>query len=180
MFHLKGRHSQYLGFSPISPFSKASPACSTSSFFPRREVPKSLLKSRLELWQSPGGIIKLWEEIICLPAPPPATSSSPSVSTTRTLHWARLGRLGNAIKALSSSGVANPEDSSVQAEILMRHPEGPVLEDSDLPITWFSRPLRLSLRILYSPSGFQLRAQHLLAFGCSVWFYGYNGSRLLT
>ena len=53
--------------------------------------------------------------------------------TTRALHWAMLGRIGNAMKALSSSGVANPEDSAVQAEIRKRHPEGPVLLDSDLP-----------------------------------------------
>lgn len=45
-----------------------------------------------------------------------------------------LDQISNAIKALSSSGVANPEDSSTaQAEILNCHSEGPVLADFDLP-----------------------------------------------
>ena len=130
-----------------------------------REVPKSLLKSRLKAWQSQGGIIKLWEEIQGLPAHS-ATSSAPSLSTTR----ARLGRLGNAIKAISSSGVADPEDSSVQAEILKRHSEGPVLLDADLPdlspaITVTEHLVLKALKAFpkgSSPGGFQLRAQHLL------------------
>ena len=136
---------------------------------PKREVPKSLLKSRLKAWQSQGGIIKLWEEIQGLPAHS-ATSSAPSLSTTRALHWARLGQLSNAIKAISSSGVADPEDSSVQAEILKRHPEGPVLLDTDLPdlspaITVTEHLVLKALKAFpkgSSPGGFQLRAQHLL------------------
>ena len=77
------------------------------------EVPKSLLKSYLKMWQSQGGIVKLWKEIEELLAPSPVSSSAPSISTTRALHWAKLGRLRNAIKALSSSGAANPEESVV-------------------------------------------------------------------
>ena len=116
---------------------------------PKREVPKSQLKSHLKLWQSEGGIIKLWKEIQGLPTHP-AASSTPSISTSRALHWARL--------------------SSVQAEILKRHPEGPVLMDSDLPdlspaITVTDYLVLKALRAFpkgSSPGGFQLRAQHLL------------------
>ena len=76
----------------------------------------------------------------------------------------------HAIKALFSSGVANPEDSSMQAEILKPHPEGPVLMDSDLPdlSPGISVPDHLVLKALKafpkgsSPGSFQLRAQHLL------------------
>ena len=97
-------------------------------------VPQSLLKSCLKLGQSQGGIIKLWEEIIGLPAHPPATSGALSMSTAKALPWTRLERLGNAIKALSSSGVANPEDSlTAQAEIIKCYPEGPALVVFDLP-----------------------------------------------
>ena len=56
------------------------------------------------------------------------------MSTAKLLPWTRLERLGNAIKALSSSCVANPEDSlTAQAEILKCYPEEPVLADFDLP-----------------------------------------------
>ena len=129
-----------------------------------------MLKSRLKIWQSQGGIIKLWEEIQGLPAHS-AISNSPSISTTRTLHWARLGRLGNAIiKAMSSSGVADPEDELVQAEILKRHPKGPVLLDADLPdltpVITVTDHLVLKALMAFpkgsNPGGFQLRAQHLL------------------
>ena len=128
-----------------------------------------MLKSCLKIWQSQGGIIKLWEEIQGLPAHS-STSNSPSISTTRALHWARLGRLGNAIKAMSSSGVADPEDELVQAEILKRHPKGPVLLDADLPdltpaITVTDHLVLKALKAFpkgSSPGGFQLRAQHLL------------------
>ena len=120
------------GFVQLALFPKAVLRASPQHSPPKREIPKSLLKSCLKVWQSQGGIIKLWEEIQGLPAHS-ATSSAPSVFTTRALHWARLGRLGNAIKAISSSGVADPKDSSVQAEILKRNPDGPVLLDADLP-----------------------------------------------
>ena len=87
----------------------------------RCEVPKSLLKSHPKLWQSQDGITNLWWEIEGVPTHPPANSEVPPASDARSLHWARLDRLGNAIKVLSSSGEANLEDSSVQAEILKRH-----------------------------------------------------------
>ena len=157
------------GFVQLALFPKAVLRAPPQHSPPKREVPKSQLKSRLKLWQSEGGIIKLWKEIQGLPAHP-AASSTPSISTSRALHWARLGRFGNAIKALSSSGVADPHDSSVQAEILKRHPEGPVLMDSDLPdlspaITITDHLVLKALKAFpkgSSPGGFQLRAQHLL------------------
>ena len=88
----------------------------------------------------------------------------------RALHWARLGQLGIAIKAMSSSGVADHEDELVQDEILKRHPKGPVLLDADLPdltpaITVTDHLVLKALKAFRkgsSPGGFQLRAQHLL------------------
>ena len=88
----------------------------------------------------------------------------------RALHWARLGRLCIAIKAMSSNGVADPEDELVQAEILKRHPKGSVLLDADLPdltpaITVTDHLVLKALKAFPKDSslgGFQLRAQHLL------------------
>ena len=100
---------------------------------PKREVPKTLLKNHLKLWQSEGGILKLWKELESLSASPTLYSSNSPTATNRALHWARMGHHGKAIQALSSSGVANPDDDSVQAEILKRHPQGPVLRNCDLP-----------------------------------------------
>ena len=166
---LKAATQSIWGFVQLALFPKAvlrAPAHHSPS---RREVPKSLLKSHLKTWQSQGGIVQLWKEIEEISAPP-VSSSVPSISTTRALHWARLGRLGNAIKALSSSSVASPEDSAVQAEILRRHPEGPALVDSDLPdlppaITVTAQSVFQVLKAFpkgSSPGGFQLQAQHLL------------------
>ena len=162
---LKAATQSIWGFVQLALFPKAvlrAPAHHSPS---RREVPKSLLKSHLKTWQSQGGIVQLWKEIEEISAPP-VSSSVPSISTTRALHWARLGRLGNAIKALSSSSVANPEDSAVQAEILRRHPEGPAMVDSDLPylppaITVTAQSVFQVLKAFpkgSSPGGFQIRA----------------------
>ena len=69
---------------------------------------------------------------------------------------------------MSSSGVADPEDELVQAEILKCHPKGPVLLDADLPDLTPAITDHLVLKALKafpkgsSPGGFQLRAQHLL------------------
>ena len=81
-------HSDW-GFIQLALFPKAVLRATPQHSPPKHEVPKSLLKSRLKVWQSQGGIIKLWEKIQGLPAHS-ATSSAPSVSTTRALHWARL------------------------------------------------------------------------------------------
>ena len=132
---------------------------------PRRKVPKSLLKSCLKLWQSQGGITKLWWEIEGVPTHPPANSD---MSATGALHWARLGRLGNAIKALSSSGVANPEDSSVQPDILKHHQFWWILIFLTYHLPSLLRLMQLALKALKvfpkdsSLGGFQLWAQHLL------------------
>ena len=88
------------------------------------------------------------------------------------------------MKALASSGIANPENSAVQPEILKRHPEGLVLVDSDLPdlpptITVTAQSVFRALKASpkgSSPGGFQLWTQHQMLY----LVYSSGGTRLLT
>ena len=81
-----------------------------------------------------------------------------------------MGCHGRVIQALSSSGVANPDDDSVQGEILKRHPQGSVLWDCELSdsssaITVTESTVLTALKAFLkdsSPGVFQLRAQHIL------------------
>ena len=83
--------------------------CARAHHLPSRcEVPKSQVKFCFKTWQSQGSIIKLWKEVEGLFVPPTFSSNSPSISNSRAIHCARLGRLSNAINALSCNGVANP------------------------------------------------------------------------
>ena len=114
--------TQSAGFIQMALFSKVD-FCAPAHHLPsRHEASKSLLKSCLKTWQSQGGIVKLWKKVEGLSAPPSFYSNSPSISNLRALHRAWLGRLSNAIKAVPSSGVANPEISAVQVEILEAPP----------------------------------------------------------
>ena len=114
--------------------------------------------------------MKLWKEFDSLPTPAMPQSDGSATATSRTLHWARMGRHGKAIKALSSNGVASSEDNTVQSEILKRHLQGPVLQDCDLPvppsaITVTENIVLTALKAFpkgSSPVGFQLQAQHIL------------------
>ena len=99
------------------------------------------------------------------------THKRPSHSSckSRALFWAREGRYSNALQALSSQGVAGPDDNSAYQDLLKRHPSSPcpdIDDASSKPSLTVDEPMVLSCLQAFpkgtSPGASKLRAQHLL------------------